>query len=87
MQSNRFNGGIKMSKKEISFEENIKRLEEIVTLLEKGETPLEESMSLFEEGVKLTNQCLSILDNAEQKIKSLTKNGENIEESDFVSEE
>ena len=76
-----------MSKKEISFEENIKRLEEIVTLLEKGETPLEESMSLFEEGVKLTNQCLSILDNAEQKIKSLTKNGENIEESDFVSEE
>ena len=76
-----------MSKNEMNFEENIKRLEEIVVLLEKGETPLEESMLLFEEGVNLTNQCLKILDNAEQKIKKLTQNNGEVVESDFVSEE
>lgn len=76
-----------MSKNNINFEENIKRLEEIVALLEKGETPLEESMALFEEGVNLTNQCLKMLDSAEQKIKKLTQNNGEIVESDFVSEE
>lgn len=76
-----------MSKNNMNFEENIKRLEEIVTLLEKGETPLEESMALFEEGVNLTNQCLKLLDSAEQKIKKLTLNNGETVESDFVSEE
>lgn len=76
-----------MSKNNMNFEENIKRLEEIVALLEKGETPLEESMDLFEEGVNLTNQCLKMLDSAEQKIKKLTQNNGEIVESDFVSEE
>ena len=76
-----------MSKNGESFEENIKRLEEIVALLEKGETPLEESMKLFEEGVKLTNQCINILDTAEQKIKKLTLNNDDIVEADFVSED
>ena len=76
-----------MSKNDANFEENIKRLEEIVALLEKGDTPLEESMNLFEEGVKLTNQCIKILDSAEQKIKQLTLNNGEVVESDFVSEE
>ena len=75
------------SKNDANFEENIKRLEEIVALLEKGDTPLEESMNLFEEGVKLTNQCIKILDSAEQKIKQLTLNNGEVVESDFVSEE
>ena len=76
-----------MIKNDLTFEGNIKRLEEIVELLEKGETPLEESMKLFEEGVSLTNQCITLLDNAEQKIKKLTeKNGE-VVETNFVSEE
>ena len=44
-------------------------------------------MDLFEEGVNLTNQCLKMLDSAEQKIKKLTQNNGEIVESDFVSEE
>jgi len=40
-------------KKEKSFEDALKRLEEIVALLEKGGLSLEESLSLFEEGVNL----------------------------------
>ncbi len=59
-------------KKEIDYEKSILRLEEIVELLENGELSLEESMKLFEEGTKLSTECYEILNNAEQKIKSIS---------------
>ncbi len=60
--------------KEMTFEENIKRLEEIVRLLEKGDAPLDSSLSLFEEGCKLVKNCSKALDDAQKKITVLTKN-------------
>ena len=39
-----------------TFEENMARLEAIVTMLEKGDATLGDSMALFEEGTKLVNQ-------------------------------
>ena len=59
-------------KKEKSFEENITRLEEIVSLLERGDAPLDEAMALFEEGAKLMRECTKRLDQAEQKVTLLT---------------
>jgi exodeoxyribonuclease VII small subunit len=59
--------------KEITYEEAIKRLEEIVNILEKNEVSLDESMKLFEEGTKLTSLCSKKLKEAEQKITELTK--------------
>lgn len=59
--------------KEITYESAIKRLEEIVDLLEKNEVSLDESMKLFEEGTKLTAFCSEKLKNAQQKITELTK--------------
>lgn len=56
-----------------SFEEKIKRLEQISELLESGDVQLEESISLFEEGIKLSKECLEILENAELKITKLKK--------------
>lgn len=53
----------------MSFEENLKKLEEIVSKLEKGDTPLEESIKMFEEGVGLTKLLQKTLDDAEGKIK------------------
>ena len=41
-----------MAAKKKTFEESMQRLEEIVSLLEKGEAPLNESMDLFEEGMR-----------------------------------
>lgn len=38
---------------ELTYEKAVKRLEEIVNLLEKNEASLDESMKLFEEGTKL----------------------------------
>lgn len=59
--------------KELSFENAMKRLEEIVGALEKNETSLDESIKLFEEGTKLTAFCSKTLDEAQQKITLLTK--------------
>lgn len=56
-----------------SFEASMTRLEEIVTLLEKGEAPLEESLHLFEEGAALVRTCTKLLDEAEQKVVQLSK--------------
>ncbi len=62
-----------MEKKELSFEEAIARLEELVTALENGKAPLDESLKLFEEGVKLVAGCKKQLDEAEQKVRLLTE--------------
>lgn len=71
-----------------TFEENMIRLEELVTRLEKGDVPLSESLKLFEEGTKLVNQCRSELDKAEQQVVKLMKGPDGAPvESDFLSEE
>ena len=70
------------AKKKLNFEGSMVRLEEIVSLLEKGDAPLEQAMALFEEGAKLLRECTKQLDEAEQKVTLLTsgKNGELVEE-------
>jgi exodeoxyribonuclease VII small subunit len=56
-----------------TFEAALKRLEEIVQKLEKGELPLEESLSLYEEGIRLSRLCHAKLQEAEGKIEILMK--------------
>ena len=58
---------------EMTYEKAVKRLEEIVDLLEKNEAPLDESMKLFEEGTKLAAFCNEKLVNAKQKITEMNK--------------
>lgn len=60
-----------------TFEESMEELEKIVEKLEKGDCPLDEAVKLFEQGMKLSNECNSVLDNAEQKIKILTEKNAN----------
>lgn len=60
-----------MSRKSVSFEESMNRLDEIVKALEAGDVPLEESIKLFEEGTKLTAKCGTLLDEAELKVTKL----------------
>ena len=56
-----------------SFEASMKRLEEIVRTMERGEMPLEQSLALFEEGTALVRGCAAMLDEAEMKILKLMK--------------
>lgn len=60
-----------------NFESTLKELETIVHDLEAGEMSLEESLSAFERGVKLTRECQSALEKAEQRVNLLIeKNGD-----------
>lgn len=65
-----------MTKKNVSFEQSMARLEEIIKLLEEGDAPLEDALSLFEEGAALIGRCSSLLDRAEQTVLRLTKGPE-----------
>ena len=69
------------------FEKAMKRLEEIVSLLEKGDATLESSIMLFEEGTALIRGCSAALDNAQQKLKILTVGENGPEETDFEGKE
>ena len=64
-----------------------KSLEELVALvvrLEKGDLPLEQALKEFEHGVKLTRQCQSALQEAEQKVEILLKKTATAEPSPFT---
>ena len=65
-----------MNKKEkMTFESATQRLDDIVKLLEKGNSSLDESLKLYEEGIALVRFCNTELDNAENKIKMLVSSG------------
>ena len=62
-----------MGEQTATFEQNIRRLEEIVAALEKGDAPLADSLALFEEGTRLIAACSGELDRAEQQVVKLMK--------------
>ena len=58
---------------DLKFEDCLARLEQIVSALEAGNLPLEESLKVFEEGVTLARHCSRYLDDAERRIELLVK--------------
>ena len=60
-------------KKKMTFEENIEKLEQILSRLEDDKLPLDTSVKLYEEGMKLISKCNRELEDAERKIKILTQ--------------
>lgn len=64
-----------------NFEESLATLEQLVEAMEEGELSLEESLKAFEQGIKLTRECQSALDKAEQKVQLLV-NSEDLPEAE-----
>ena len=62
--------------KKMTFEQAIKRLEEIVDLLENNETSLDDSVELFQEGVQLSQHCSKKLGNVENKVSKILIDGQ-----------
>ncbi|MCY7296591.1 exodeoxyribonuclease VII small subunit [Alteromonas sp. a30] len=61
----------------LSFEQAIEELEQIVSTMEQGDLPLEQALGAFERGVQLANQSQQKLKQAEHKVKVLLeKSGE-----------
>lgn len=70
-----------------TFEEQLKSLESVVERLEKGDLPLEESLTLFEQGVALSESCKKELDAAEGRVQVLLQRGRKMEAEDLTLSE
>jgi len=71
----------------MSFEQAAARIDEIVRLLEKGDAPLDTSLTLFEEGARLIKFCGKKLDEAEQMVVRLQKGDDGEPEEVLFNEE
>ncbi len=58
---------------DLKFEDSLARLEQIVTALEAGNLPLEESLKVFEEGIAMARHCARYLEDAQRRIEILAK--------------
>lgn len=75
----------KEKEKELTFEESLEQLEEIVKKLEAGDVPLDNAIEEFNKAMKLAKTCDEKLKSAEEAITKLVK--ENGDEVDFQIEE
>ena len=69
-------------KKDMTFEESVARLEEIVKVLDNGEVALDDALKLFEEGVKLAGDCSQQLADVQGKLEQLTKKADGLMETE-----
>jgi exodeoxyribonuclease VII small subunit len=60
----------------LSFEEAIRELTNIVSKIEQGQIPLQDSLEQYEKGMALIKQCRTILQKAEERIEKITKEEE-----------
>ena len=63
----------KQAAKNPSFEQRLRRLEQIVEQLERGDISLEDSIKMYEEGILLSRECLERLSQADLRLKPLEK--------------
>ncbi len=62
-----------MTSPELTFEESMQRLEEVVAALEGGSLPLDQAMESYQEGVALVRTCRERLSSAELVVRRLTE--------------
>ena len=61
---------------EMSFEDAMRELEQVVGKLERGDVALEDSIKLYERGAELKKRCEAKLKEAEEKVAAITLNGD-----------
>ncbi|MEL7080251.1 MAG: exodeoxyribonuclease VII small subunit [Pseudomonadota bacterium] len=61
---------------EITFEEAMRELEEVLGQLERGDVALDDSIKLYERGAALKARCETKLKEAEEKVAAITLDGE-----------
>ena len=60
-----------MNEPNMTFEQSMQRLEQIVRAMERGDVALDDSLKLFQEGTELVRNCGKLLDEAELQIKKV----------------
>ena len=71
----------------VNFEDNMEKLEKIVSELEKGDLNLDDSIAKFEDGIRISKECNKILEEAEKKITILLEKDGDVKEENFIVEE
>ena len=72
---------------EVSFEDALSQLEEVVHRMETGESPLESLVENYQSGVRLLKLCRSKIERAEMKVKEVTDQNGELELRDFTQAE
>ncbi|RXI99592.1 exodeoxyribonuclease VII small subunit [Anaerobacillus alkaliphilus] len=73
-------------KKELSFEDAMEKLEEVVAKLEQGDVPLEEAISMFQEGMTLSKLCHDKLKSVEDSMDRILHQDGKVEHTTFQEE-
>jgi len=68
--------------KDMSFEDALKELENIVQRLERGDAPLEESITLYQRGASLKAHCDAKLKDAQMKVEKIVLKGNGVAETE-----
>jgi len=68
---------------EMTFEEGLKALEELVDMLENGGLDLEKSLDVYENAVKLRDHCRAILEKSERRVQKIMETSEGIRKEDI----
>ncbi len=71
---------MKEKEKELTFEENLEKLESIVKDLESGNTPLDEAIDKFNEAIKIAKLCDDKLKKAEKAVSQILKEDGTLED-------
>ena len=76
-----------MNKDNMTFEQSMQRLEQIVRAMERGDVALDESLKLFQEGTELVRNCEKMLDDAQLQVNKIlvAADGSPVEEA-FANE-
>ena len=72
---------------EVSFEDALSQLEEVVHRMETGESPLESLVEKYQSGVRLLKLCRSKIERAEMKVKEVTDQDGELELRNFTPAE
>lgn len=76
-----------MSADNLSFEQAMEALEDIVSKMEQGDITLEQSLQSFEQGIALARRSQTLLEQAQQKVQILTQDGDVTELENFQAPE
>lgn len=69
---------------EMTFEESLAKLNELVDLLESGTLDLDKSIEVYEKAVVLRDRCRSILEQSERRVQAIMENAEGMKKEDLV---
>ena len=75
----------KIEKKELSLEQAMARIEQILQTLDSGQGSLDESLALFEEGTALVHFCNEKLQQAKLRVKEVMAKNESHESEEDLS--